>query len=112
LPNIVVGILHGVIRWLARPVVSKAGGFNAAIVVASRAAPACCMSDVFGKTIAVNSQQPAGRVVEMTARLCTISEDFTMQLAAGKDIFYSTINCILLDFTHPRKSSFFLSTYL
>lgn len=83
LAEVVVGVLHRIIRRFACPVVHEAGGFNAAIVVTGSTTPTGCVSDVFGKTVAIDSQKPTGRVIKVKARfsaVCqrTINEEFTL----------------------------------
>ena len=80
LAEVIVSVLHRIIGRLACPIVSEAGGFNAAIKVTG-AAPAGNVGDVFRKAVAINSQQPAGRIIKMIARFCAVREGFGIMLA-------------------------------
>ncbi len=74
-----LAVCVNVIRQLTRPVVGEACGFNAAIVVTGSTTPAGRLSDVFGKTVAVNSQKPTGRFIKMVAGFCAICQYFGIE---------------------------------
>jgi hypothetical protein len=55
LAEIIVGVLHRIIRRLAGPVVNEACGFNAAIVI-TRAASTSRVRYIFCEAVAIDSQ--------------------------------------------------------